>query len=101
MFLEHFARDALVVLATDCEDNATHPQSFRIALKGKERLSFGIALAQADAADPVIPNHAAPESIVEVHDQTFSAVPDVCCQIELTLCAYSTICSGAHGIFAC
>ena len=54
MFLEHFARDALIVLATDCEDHATRPQSLRIALKGKERLSFGIALAQPDAADPVI-----------------------------------------------
>src|SRR5262249_40855929 len=78
MLFEHLARDALVVLAADSQDNAPVPQAFDITLKAKKRFAFGFSLSEADPAQAVIPNNSSPEGVVQIEHETFFAQARLC-----------------------
>ena len=74
------------ILAANGQQDAALLQCLGVALEGEERLALAVALAEADAAQAVVADHAAPERVVEIqHEALLRQVPSAPPASEATL----------------
>src|SRR5215470_13182706 len=78
MVLEGRASYLVRIFRGHCEHDPPSPQVQSKTLDSKVRFTYRIALCDFDALQPVVPNHAAPNSIVQVENQDFSALAANC-----------------------
>ena len=69
MLLERLQRVRLVVLGAHREDDAALGQIARVVLERDEGFAGGAALAEDDAFQAVVADHAAPQRVVEIEHQ--------------------------------
>ena len=74
---ENLLGDVFLVLAAHGQDHAPLLQALDVLLEGHVGFAFGLALAQADALEAVVADHAAPERIVQVQHQALLAQAQV------------------------
>ena len=75
MFQEDGARDALVVLRRDRQNDAAPAQGQRHSLHVQVRFAGGIALPDNDTLEAVVAHDPAPQRIVQVENQSAPALP--------------------------
>ena len=71
MFLERFERVGFVVLGANGQDHAATAEFADVLLERGVGLTERAALAEGDAFQPVIADHAAPDGVVEIKHETF------------------------------
>ena len=71
MFIERLQRVGLVVLGANGQDHAATAEFADIFLERGVGLTERAALAEGDAFQTVIADHAAPEGVVEIKHETF------------------------------
>jgi hypothetical protein len=76
VLLERKASIHRLVLAADGQQHTARAERAEVLLKGLERLTARIALAELDAAKAGVSDHAAPERVVEVEHQAFATAPE-------------------------
>ena len=64
-------RDLGVVLGADGQDDAALLELLGVMLQGEMGFAGRASLAEHDAVEPVVPDHAAPQRVVEIEHQTF------------------------------
>jgi len=69
VFLERLDRVGFVVLRADREDDSAPRQLAGVFLKRDKRLAEGVALADDQAFEAIIADHAPPEGVVEIEHQ--------------------------------
>ncbi len=74
MLFERTAGYRVIVFRADGNKNAPLPELQGQPLNGQKRFSLGIALPNKNAFQPIIPDHSAPNRIVEVEHQAFACL---------------------------
>ena len=69
VLLEDLPGDRLLVLAANGQQDAALLQRLGVLLEGHEGLALGVALPQADAAQAIVADDAAPAGVVQIEDQ--------------------------------
>ena len=64
-------RDLRVVLGADGQDDSALLELLGVMLQGEMGFAGRASLAEHDAVEPVVADHAAPQRIVEIEHQTF------------------------------
>ena len=73
MLFENFLGDVFAVLAAHGQQDAALLQGLGVVLEGEKGLALAVALAEADAAQAVVADHAAPEGVVEIEHEALLA----------------------------
>jgi len=71
MFSKDLSRESLVVLTTDGKQDASAREFTQVLLKGSKRAAL-VQIAEADTLKPIVSNHASPQCIVKIQNDTLN-----------------------------
>ncbi len=75
MIAKHRFGDLRVVLGADGQNDSPFFELLGVILQGEVRFAGRAPLPEDDAVEPVVADHAAPQGVVEIEDQTFLRQP--------------------------